>query len=193
MNILENIKRIRSEKKITQADISEKLGLAQNNYGNIERGITELTVTRLYEIAKVLEVSVNELLGEPIQATDNVRVNDLEKRILELEEIVSLQRQLLEEKSQKLNKAYKTFEFIIYFYFIRIGNTSNWDKLFDKDKNGFLQIKMTDKELEDFVSDKIMNYIDRERDGILTLVAHQWTGDKRLLELINKYENLEEE
>jgi transcriptional regulator with XRE-family HTH domain len=192
MNILENIKKIRGEKKITQADISEKLGLAQNNYGNIERGITELTVSRLYEIANVLGVSANELLGEPMQATDNIKVKELESRVLELEEIVNLQRQLLEEKNQKLDKAYKTFEFIIFFYFIRIGNTSNWNKLFDKDKNGFVQIKMTDEELEDFVNNKIMDYIDKEKDGILTLVAHQWTGDKRLLEFINKYEQLEE-
>lgn len=192
MNVLENIKKIRGEKKITQADISEKLGLAQNNYGNIERGITELTISRLYEIANVLGVSANELLGEPIQETDNVKVKELESRILGLEEIVNLQRQLLEEKNQKLDKAYKTFEFIIYFYFIRIGNTSNWDKLFDKDKNGFIQIKMTDEELEDFVNNKIMSYIDKEGDAILKLVAHQWTGDKRLLELINKYQNLEE-
>ena len=54
MNAIENIQRIRIEKRLSQAEMAERLGIAQNNYGKIERGITELTVQRLYKIAEIL-------------------------------------------------------------------------------------------------------------------------------------------
>ena len=63
MNAIENIQRIRNERRISQAEMAEKLGIAQNNYGKIERGITELTVERLYKIAEILGSSPAELLG----------------------------------------------------------------------------------------------------------------------------------
>lgn len=90
MNTIENIQRIRSEKRLSQAEMAEKLGMAQNNYGKIERGITELTVERLYKIAEILGTTPVELLGfenskleekEEIKETKNLKdeINRLEK------------------------------------------------------------------------------------------------------------------
>lgn len=193
MNIIENIKRIRQEKNITQADISEKLNLAQNNYGKIERGITELTVTRLYEIAKVLEVSANELLDEPIQATDNVKINALEERVLNLEEFISMQRQVLEARTQKLEKAYKTFDTYIFWVLNIVGRFWEWGKVFE-DKNGVMLIKMTDEELEKFVEDGIVKYMVEENDWLFNTIVNQWNGDARLALYYNRHKiKIEEE
>lgn len=90
-NYLDNLKRIRTEKDISQKDMAEKLGFAQNNYSKIERGLVELSVSRLYEIADILEVSVLKILGEDDDAQKSIIQNYIIK-IEELEKEVLLQR-----------------------------------------------------------------------------------------------------
>lgn len=95
MNVLEKIKKIRSEKRISQSDIAEYLGIAHNNYGRIERGEGELSVGRLFKIAEFLQVSPNELLGSesPTFGEENENegkpnfdeINDLTNQIRALE------------------------------------------------------------------------------------------------------------
>lgn len=63
MIILENIKRIRESKKLSQTEVAEQIGIAYQNYWKIENGKTELSITRLHEIAKILGVGIGELLG----------------------------------------------------------------------------------------------------------------------------------
>jgi transcriptional regulator with XRE-family HTH domain len=43
--------------------MAEKMNIALLNYGKIERGVTELSVKRLYEIADILDVNVLEIIG----------------------------------------------------------------------------------------------------------------------------------
>lgn len=63
MRYLDNIKAKRKEKGITQLDMSDRIGLAKNNYGKLESGQVEMTVKRLYQIAEILDTTPNELLG----------------------------------------------------------------------------------------------------------------------------------
>ncbi|MEZ4904244.1 MAG: helix-turn-helix transcriptional regulator [Spirosomataceae bacterium] len=74
MEIYERIKTIREGKRISQAEMSERLGMATQNYWKIEKGKTELTVSRLFEIAKVLKVSIYVFLGE-----ESERIKELEE------------------------------------------------------------------------------------------------------------------
>ncbi len=66
MKVLENIKHYRKLKSLSQEEMSDRLGMSQNNYGKIERGDTELTVVRLVEISKILETPIFELVGEDL-------------------------------------------------------------------------------------------------------------------------------
>ena len=66
---LENLKNIRIAKKYSQLDMAEKLGFTQNNYSKIERGLGELSVDRLYEIAEILEVSIFQILVDKDEKT----------------------------------------------------------------------------------------------------------------------------
>jgi transcriptional regulator with XRE-family HTH domain len=59
----QKIKKIRELRNLTQEHMADKLGLSQTGYGNIERDETEITVKRLHQIAHVLEIKANELLG----------------------------------------------------------------------------------------------------------------------------------
>jgi len=60
--IFENIKKIRELKNLTREFVSQKLNMSSNNYGRIERGEVDLTISKLYKISDVLEVSVHDLL-----------------------------------------------------------------------------------------------------------------------------------
>lgn len=61
--ITTRIKKIREFKKIRQEDVAEKLHLSVKAYQKIENGITKLDIDRLAEIAKILEVSVTDLIN----------------------------------------------------------------------------------------------------------------------------------
>lgn len=64
MELHEKIKELRVKKKYSQYDMAELLQVGQSTYLQIEKGKTELTINRLNQIAKVLEVSIFEILDE---------------------------------------------------------------------------------------------------------------------------------
>ncbi|WP_316842064.1 helix-turn-helix transcriptional regulator [Pedobacter gandavensis] len=49
-------------KGYSQEFMAEKLNISQNSYSKLERGQTSLTVNRLFQIAKILDISVQEML-----------------------------------------------------------------------------------------------------------------------------------
>lgn len=57
------ITHIRKQKKLSQTDVADVLGISQNAYSRIERGETKLTVDRIKQIAKVLDVKYYDLLS----------------------------------------------------------------------------------------------------------------------------------
>ena len=59
----EKIRKIRESKNYTQEFMAESLGITQRAYSSIENGKTQLTIERLFEIAKILETSVIEILN----------------------------------------------------------------------------------------------------------------------------------
>lgn len=61
--ILSNIREIRKKKGLSQETIARDLDIDYSTYGKIERGLIELTVPRMYRIAEILGVSINELMG----------------------------------------------------------------------------------------------------------------------------------
>lgn len=107
-NIIEKIKEIRIAKRYSQEDLAEKLNINQSTYFKIENGKTELTITRIYEIAKILEVSVSELLGigpNNVPEMDNSELEYWEKEVEWRSELLKSQRdsiRLVELKKQEL-------------------------------------------------------------------------------------------
>jgi len=57
-----NLKRIRTEKGITQGDIVRSLGVSRSFVSNIENGKTNPTLATIAKLAEAVEVSVGELL-----------------------------------------------------------------------------------------------------------------------------------
>jgi transcriptional regulator with XRE-family HTH domain len=61
--VLERIRLLREQKKLTQSEMAVRLGTVQPNYQRIETGVTALTLDKLAQIAAVLEVPIEKLLG----------------------------------------------------------------------------------------------------------------------------------
>jgi transcriptional regulator with XRE-family HTH domain len=62
-NLSERIRQIRLQKGLSQENMADMLGLSTTAYGDVERGRTELSFSRLENIAKLLDVPLPELLG----------------------------------------------------------------------------------------------------------------------------------
>lgn len=58
----ENLKRIRSEKNITQGKIAEALGADRSFISNIEKGKTNPTLATIAKLAKALSIPIEELI-----------------------------------------------------------------------------------------------------------------------------------
>jgi transcriptional regulator with XRE-family HTH domain len=58
------IRRRREEKKITRDDMSKSLGMTLNGYGKIERGEVDITIKRLCQISKILELPIVDFFNE---------------------------------------------------------------------------------------------------------------------------------
>ena len=57
-----NMKRIRTEKTISQGDIARSLGVSRGFVSNIENGKTNPTLSTITKLAKALSVSTDKLL-----------------------------------------------------------------------------------------------------------------------------------
>jgi transcriptional regulator with XRE-family HTH domain len=64
MLVNDQIRAIRTEKKISQQEIADFLGISQGTYNRIENGSIELKISDLKKIAEKLEVHASQLLEE---------------------------------------------------------------------------------------------------------------------------------
>ncbi|WP_247233208.1 helix-turn-helix domain-containing protein [Telluribacter sp. SYSU D00476] len=62
-NLPERLRQLRLQQELSQENMADMLGISTTAYGDIERGRTELTISRLEKIAQVLGVSLPDLLG----------------------------------------------------------------------------------------------------------------------------------
>jgi transcriptional regulator with XRE-family HTH domain len=57
-----NLKRIRTEKGISQVDIARSLGVSRGFVSNLENGKTNPTLATITKLAQAVEVTTDELL-----------------------------------------------------------------------------------------------------------------------------------
>ena len=111
MEFAERLKNLRKKVGLTQVDVAGKLGISQQAYASWERGIKKPTQENLVKIAQVLNVSVDYLVGNSEERTDELdniellfRMNskgltDEEKGIFKKELI-----EFMEERKRAFNK-----------------------------------------------------------------------------------------
>lgn len=100
----ERLKELRKQSHLTQVELAKQLGIGQSSYADWERGKKKPTQDNLIKIAQVLNVSVDYLVGNSEEKTnelDNIeflfRMNskgltDEEKQIFKKELIEFMQK-----------------------------------------------------------------------------------------------------
>lgn len=72
MEFSERLKKLRKQAQLTQVDVAEKLGISQPAYASWERGVKKPTQENLVKIAQVLNVSVDYLVGNSEEKSDEL-------------------------------------------------------------------------------------------------------------------------
>ena len=80
--IASRISDYRDKKNLTQDKISEMLHMSRTAYNQLETGKTKLTVEKLYEISRVLDVPVRYLLPDLDEKIDEASVLEFSEEIL---------------------------------------------------------------------------------------------------------------
>ncbi|OIN60341.1 helix-turn-helix domain-containing protein [Arsenicibacter rosenii] len=62
-NIGNKIRKIRELRNFTQTYMAERLGIKQSTYSTIENGELDVTLSRLQEISKLLEVRIEDIIS----------------------------------------------------------------------------------------------------------------------------------
>ncbi len=72
MSVHDKIRTIIREKGLTQEELAEKLEMSVNGYGDIERGLSDIKLSRLEQIAELLDVELPELFEDGSKITLNL-------------------------------------------------------------------------------------------------------------------------
>ena len=72
MKFSERLKELRKKANFTQVEVAEKLGISQPAYASWERGVKKPTQENLIKIAQVLNVSVDYLIGNSEEKSDEL-------------------------------------------------------------------------------------------------------------------------
>lgn len=91
----DRIRQIRLNKGLSQENMADMLGVSTTAYGDIERGRTELTLSRIENLAKIFDVELPQLLGiagNTLSEVDYLRQENLR--------LVTLNGKLLNELEQ---------------------------------------------------------------------------------------------
>ena len=114
MEFAERLKTLRKQVKLTQAQIAEKLNISQQAYASWERGAKKPTQENLVKIAQILDVSIDYLVGNSEEKSDELdniellfRMNskgltDEEKEVFKKELIA-----FMEERKLKFKKGWE--------------------------------------------------------------------------------------
>ena len=114
-SIKENIRRIRKERRMTQEEMADMLGISITAYRDLERGSTSIMNGNVLRLAELLDTSTEEIvLGylpiqmpgkklEEMQAEYSARIENLEKEneylrklVKSLEETIATKTQIIE-------------------------------------------------------------------------------------------------
>lgn len=72
MAFAERLKELRKQAHLTQVELAKRLGIGQSSYADWERGKKKPTQDNLVKIAQVLNVSVDYLVGNSKEKSDDL-------------------------------------------------------------------------------------------------------------------------
>ncbi len=146
MKFTEKIKLLRKEREWSQETMATKLNISLNSYGSIERGDTNLSLTRIEEIADIFKITLVKLF-------EGVSYKEEEEEEEEEEEGKNFNRR----KSNKMRR--KEDLTVLDIELLKLSHD------FEKFK---LEHTLKQKELEKVISTQMVNLVDKiKKIGIL--------------------------
>lgn len=108
MDIAKAIQLIREEKRLTQYDVADQMGIERSNYARFEKRGDKLTIEQLQNIARALGVTIKDILfyGQP---DNSEAVKHLENTVAELKqklEKCTQDRELLRRDRDRYEQAF---------------------------------------------------------------------------------------
>jgi transcriptional regulator with XRE-family HTH domain len=94
-DILSNIRKIRDELQLSQENVADELGIAQNSYGLIENGKRKLSYDNLSQIATCFKMDVIDVITYPKKYVDKELFDGNNERISVTFEISPDKRDIL--------------------------------------------------------------------------------------------------
>lgn len=100
---------IRKEKKIKAKDIAEALGVSVTAYHFVEQGKTELTFSRIWQLAEILGVEMYEVIGYSSESLCDRKTQELREQMKAYQDdnlndkntIIQLQKQLNQKQRKR--------------------------------------------------------------------------------------------
>lgn len=109
MEIGDKIRHFRTQKGYSQKQMAEILNMSEQGYGNIERGDTDVSWSRIELISKELNVSTGELIGlgetyKFINSNNNAIGNNSNCQVYHSEEALAHKAELLQQEVDALKR-----------------------------------------------------------------------------------------
>ena len=107
--IFSNIRKIRMMKGYSQQNVADELGINQKHYSKIEGGYVDISITRLFQIAKALDTSLTNLIGLSEEKIFNHIIHNQNGEdfkfyyATEIDQLKELYERLLKEKDEIIN------------------------------------------------------------------------------------------
>ncbi len=105
-NIGKTIKKLRELRNYTQEYMAEQLSMSQTGYSKIERNETDISISKIQEIAKVLNITFEDILGfdEKLNFFNNITNNEQSVQTILYSNTFDRERKLYEERIQAQEK-----------------------------------------------------------------------------------------
>ena len=126
MELSEKIKELRKKRDWSQEIVANKLNISLNSYGALERGETDIKLSRIDELAKIFEVDISFFFindaektsrrkGDMNRRLDDINVDDyhqlefnncklmMEIKTNKLDETIERQKDIISEKKHQID------------------------------------------------------------------------------------------
>jgi transcriptional regulator with XRE-family HTH domain len=125
MSVNEKIRLVREAKGLTQEQVAEKLEISRNSYGDIERGDSDVKLSKLEKIAELFELQLSELVDLSAKGTVNVDFSNQRNTKSQPQNHVYVGSQTAELKEQKLLNESKDKEIALLKEIIELLKAKN--------------------------------------------------------------------
>ncbi len=97
------IRQIRLSLGLSQENMADGLQISTTAYGDLERGKTEITISRLATIADIFNLDISDLLTDTGIKQEMVKLKQENERLLRLSSELAFKNRLLEQRLEKLS------------------------------------------------------------------------------------------